>query len=285
MYPIALHMHQDDPQAAKIGARGKPEAYYFPVQYNPTTYNHPYTYFGLLPGTTKGQVIDCLKRWNEGRTADNRILDLSRAYKLTPGTGWYVPPLILHAPGTMCTYEPQRASDVGSMYQSLIADLLTIDQSALWRDMPKDKWGDYEYAVEALDWAANLDSEFKEHHMLTPRSAHDPHAAPQQGYSENWITYGNPYFSAKELTIQPGRTVISKDAIAYGAICIQGYGRIGTLSVSAPGMIRYGQMTEDEFFVTIGAANEGVTITNLSSSEPLVLLKHFNPGNPEVPQA
>ena len=49
-------------------------------------------------------------------------------------------------------------------------------------------------------------------------------------------------------------------------------------------MIRFGQMTEDEFFVTIGAANDGLTITNLSSSEPLVILKHFNPGNPEAPQ-
>jgi hypothetical protein len=27
-----------------------------------------------------------------------------------------------------------------------------------------------------------------------------------------------------------------------------------------------------------------VQITNLSSTEPLVILKHFNPGNPEMPQ-
>jgi hypothetical protein len=43
-------------------------------------------------------------------------------------------------------------------------------------------------------------------------------------------------------------------------------------------------MTEDEFFVTADAAMKGVKISNSSSCEPLVLLKHFNPGNPEMPQ-
>ena len=30
-----------------------------------------------------------------------------------------------------------------------------------------------------------------------------------EGYVENWITYGNPYFAAKELTVLPGCTVTS----------------------------------------------------------------------------
>jgi hypothetical protein len=33
-------------------------------------------------------------------------------------------------------------------------------------------------------------------------------------------------------------------------------------------------MTEDEFFVTASAAANGVTITNNSATEPLVVLKH-----------
>jgi hypothetical protein len=82
---------------------------------------YPYTFFDLEPGTTQEQVITCLKNWDQG---DNNILTLSKAYRLTPGTGWNVPPGILHAPGTLCTYEPQRASDVLSMRQSLIADYL-----------------------------------------------------------------------------------------------------------------------------------------------------------------
>ena len=43
-------------------------------------------------------------------------------------------------------------------------------------------------------------------------------------------------------------------------------------------------MTDDEFFVTAGAASAGVQVTNLSQTEPLVILKHFNPGNPDMPQ-
>jgi hypothetical protein len=47
-------------------------------------------------------------------------------------------------------------------------------------------------------------------------------------------------------------------------------------------MIRFGQLTEDELFVTAAAASEGVTIENPSSTDPLVLLKHFGPGNPDA---
>jgi hypothetical protein len=42
-------------------------------------------------------------------------------------------------------------------------------------------------------------------------------------------------------------------------------------------MIRYGQMTQDELFVTAAAANNGVAIRNESATENLVFLKHFGP--------
>ena len=47
-------------------------------------------------------------------------------------------------------------------------------------------------------------------------------------------------------------------------------------------MIRFGQMTEDELFVTESAALQGVKIENLSATDPLVILKHFGPGNPDA---
>jgi hypothetical protein len=53
--------------------------------------------------------------------------------------------------------------------------------------------------------------------------------------------------------------------------------------VSAPTMIRFGEMTQDELFITAGAARQGVRIQNASDSDPLVILKHFGPGNPEAP--
>ena len=73
-----------------------------------------------------------------------------------------------------------------------------------------------------------------------------------------------------------------KDSAAYGLILTQGHGRFAEKTVSTPSMIRFGQMTEDELFVTAAAAKEGILIENLSSSDPLVLLKHFGPGNPDA---
>jgi hypothetical protein len=280
-YPLPHHMHQSDEFAAKVGRIGKPEAYYFPSQYNFALDTYPYTFFGFEPGTTKDQVIDCLKRWNEG---DNGILELSKAYRLTLGTGWDVPPGILHAPGTLCTYEPQRASDVFSMWQSLIADYQVVDRAMLVKDVPEDKWWDYDYLISMLDWDANVDPNFKDCHYTEPKPVRDPEQMHAEGYHENWIVYGGEFFSAKELTVYPGRTVTIKDSAAYGMICVQGYGRFGKFQISSPSLIRFGEMTEDEFFVTVEAASKGVQITNSSTTEPLVMLKHFNPGNSEMPK-
>ena len=281
MYPLPHHVHQSDEYAAHVGRVGKPEAYFYPAQYNFALDTFPYTFFGLEPGTTQDQVVDCLKRWDEG---DNGILGLSKAYRLIPGTGWDVPPGILHAPGTLCTYEPQRASDVFSMWQSLIADYQVVDRAFLVKDVPEDKWYDYDYLIGMLDWDANADPDFKKNHFTEPRPVRDPEAMHADGFHENWIVYGSAYYSAKELTVYPGRTVTIQDRVAYGLICVQGYGRLGAFSISSPSLIRYGEMTEDEFFVSASAAQNGVQITNLSSTEPLVILKHFNPGNPNMPQ-
>jgi len=85
MGPIPHHMHQNDKQAKLTGQEGKPESYYFPPQLNQIGNNFPYTFFGLEPGTTRQNVMDCLARWNDG---DNGILNYSKAYRLQPGTGW-----------------------------------------------------------------------------------------------------------------------------------------------------------------------------------------------------
>ncbi len=94
---------------------------------------------------------------------------------------------------------------------------------------------------------------------------------------------GRRALEAVDLTVQPGRTVTVADPAAYGLICVQGHGMFGPHPIGAPTMIRFGQMTEDEMFVTADAAQAGVQITNGSTTEPLVILKHFNPGNPEMP--
>lgn len=160
MGPIPHHMHQSQEQAQLVGQEGKPESYYFPPQMNNVGNNFPYTFFGLELGTRKEDVRRCIERWNEG---DNGILDLSKAYRLKPGTGWLVGPCILHAPGSLCTYEPQWGSDVFGMYQSLVEGR-AVPRSLLVKDFPKDKHNDIDFIVDALDWEANVDPNFKDNH-------------------------------------------------------------------------------------------------------------------------
>jgi hypothetical protein len=278
MGPIPHHMHQSDAQAKLVGRRGKPEAYYFPPQYNQTDNNFPHTFMGLEPGTTKEDVRRCLEHWNKG---DNGITFLSRAYRLQPGTGWQIDPGILHAPGSLCTYEPQVNSDVFAMYQSEVEGRI-IDWSLLTKDVPSDKHQDLDYLVEMLDWDANVNPNFGASNRVFPRPVRPFSETEPDGYREQWICYGTRYYSAKELTVLPGRTATISDNAAYGVILTQGYGTMNSLRVSTPAMIRFGQMTEDELFVTAAAAQAGVRVENLSATDPLVMLKHFGPGNPDA---
>jgi hypothetical protein len=71
-----------------------------------------------------------------------------------------------------------------------------------------------------------------------------------------------------------GQTVVVKDNAAYGCILIQGHGRFGVFQAEAPNVIRFGEQTYDEFFVSERSAREGVRIENNSHQE-FVMLKHF----------
>jgi len=59
---------------------------------------------------------------------------------------------------------------------------------------------------------------------------------------------------------------------------------VGKFKVEAPTIIRYGELTNDELFVSVEAAREGIEISNESQSENLVILKHFGPDNPDAPK-
>jgi hypothetical protein len=276
--PLPYHIHHKDEHAMKVGLLGKPEAYYFPVQMNNHGGDFPYTFFGINPETTKDEVITALKNFVKG---DNKITNLSRCYSLEPGTGWDIPPGVLHAPGSLCTYEPQKASDVFAQYQSLVNDQLA-DGAFLWKDMPKEKVGDFDYLIEIMDWELNIDPDFHRNRFMRPQPVHEIKEMETEGYLENWICYKSSEFSAKELTVYPGRTVTIRDAAAYGLILVQGHGKLGVWDAETPMMIRYGQLTYDEYFVSEQAAVAGVRIANTSKSEPIVMIKHFGPDNPDL---
>ena len=272
------HLHPRPEHAARVGAQHKPEAYYFPVQLNNYGADYPYTFFGLEPGTTPQQVRHCLEIWDQG---DNHITDLSKAYRLWPGDGWYVPAGLLHAPGSLCTYEPQWASDVFAMFQSLVNEV-PVDWSLLVKDVPDELKHDLDYIISLIDWDANIRPDFKETYFRPSLPVRPPEEMLDAGYVEKWITYGNEFFAAKELTVLPGRSVTLRDAGPYGIIMLQGHGDMGRWPIETPSIIRFGQLTHDEYFVSQAAAHAGVTITNPSRSDPIVLLKHFAP-NPEAP--
>ena len=278
MGPLPHHVHHNDEKAALIGQFGKPEAYYFPPQLNNHGGDFPYTFIGICPGTTREQIKECLLNFTKG---DNKITNYSQAFRLEPGTGWDVPPGLLHAPGSLCTYEPQKASDVFAMYQSLVNEAI-IPEVLLWNGTPKESIGDYDALLDVIDWDLNVDTHLMQNRFMAPIPVKSEAEMNAAGYSEKWICYKSAAFSAKELTVLPGKTVTIKDSAAYGMIMMQGRGKMGVWEIETPSSIRYGQLTNDEFFITEKAAIEGVTITNESTTDPIVMLKHFGPENPDL---
>jgi hypothetical protein len=276
--PLPHHIHHRDQHAALVGEKGKPEMYFFPAQMNNYPGEFAYTFFGLNPEVTKKEVREALENFVKG---DNHILELSRAFKLQVDTGWDVPPGILHAPGSLCTYEPQFASDVYAMYQSVLFADHCVPPELLWKNMPADKIGDFDYLMEVIDWDLNVDPDFHKHRFMALKPDADLEMMKAEGYISEWICYKCKEASAKRLTVFPGKTVTIKDQAAYGMILLQGHGRFGKWDIEIPALIRFGQLTNDEFFVTEAAAKSGVTITNTSSIDPIVMLKHFAE-NPEL---
>ncbi|MEQ8835720.1 MAG: hypothetical protein RID07_02850, partial [Lacipirellulaceae bacterium] len=148
----------------------------------------------------------------------------------------------------------------------------------LWKDTPEDQVGNFDYLVEVLDWEQNVDPNFKANHFMAPIPVNDLSEMRAEGYEEKWICYRSEAYSAKELTVLPGAAVTIKDQGAYGLIVLQGHGTLGAWDIETPSLIRFGQLTHDEYFVSEPAAKEGIVITNPSKTDPIVMLKHFGPG-------
>ena len=280
MGPIPHHMHQGHKHASIPGQQGKPEAYYFPPQLNNVDNAFAYTFMGLEPGTTKDQVRKCLENWEKG---DNGITYLSRAYRLKRGAGWLIPAGVLHAPGSLCTYEPQWGSDVFGMYQNIVEGRY-VPWDLLVKDVPADHKKDIDFIIDQLDWEKNVDTHFMAHNYLEPIV---DESRSGQGYTDKWITYGKidgaQLFSAKELTLAPGAKCTLKDPGASCWITVQGCGKMGKLDIQTPVTICFGEEPDDEIFITAEAATRGFTIEN-TGSEPLVGLRYFGPDtHPSVP--
>jgi hypothetical protein len=151
--------------------------------------------------------------------------------------------------------------------------------------MPAEKRNDVDFIVDQLDWEGNVDPNFKDNHYLEPVPVADTRS---EGYVDRWIVYGRikqeQLFTAKELTVEPGVKCTIRDNGAYGLICVQGVGKINGQPLNSPKLIRFTELTEDEYFATEAGAKAGVTFENLSETEPLVVLRYFGPEvNPDAP--
>jgi hypothetical protein len=168
------------------------------------------------------------------------------------------------------------------MYQNLVEGR-AVPRSLLVKDMPASRHQDIDFIVDQLDWEKNCDPRFKDNHYLEPVTA-----SRGDGFHDRWICYGKvdgfQYFSAKELTVDPGATVTITDRGAYSLIVVQGGGKANRMTLDCPSLLRFNELTHDEFFCTEAAALAGVTFTNTSDTEPLVMLRYFGPAtNPDAP--
>ena len=273
--PLFHHLHLTEERALKIGMHGKPEAYYFPRQYNSYLGRFPLTYFGFDPSTTKEEVMECLRNYD---IKDNRITELSRAYRIQLGTGWYTPAGVIHAPASVVTYEPQWNSDVNTIMENVTMG--EVNPHNLLTDCaPEDEKDDLEAIFAQINWEESTRKDYKEVYFRAPK----PLEKTQEGLQEAWVAYANEWIAAKEVTVAPGAQVTLTDQACYCALVVQGHGTFGVFECEAPGMLRYGDISGDEYFVSERAAKKGICIRNTSSYEPLVILQNFANNNPAVP--
>lgn len=276
---LPFHVHHTDEKAALVGKPGKPESYYYSPHMNNHLGDHPVSFLGLQPGVTTDQFKERLERFSQG--GDNRIRDLSLGYRTQLGTGWDIPAGVLHAPASVCTYEPQAACDVFCMCESW-SNNREVPEELMWKDVPAEHHGDLDFIVGLVDWEKNTDPMFAGNRFMVPFQTEASLDNGRQSFIEQWIVYRSPAYSAKELTVLPRQSVTIADSGAYGLIVVQGEGSVGVHNIAAATTLRYGQLSQDELFVTETAARRGVLVTNRSTTDDLVILKHFGPGNQEL---
>lgn len=269
--PLYFHFHPETAVAKNVGCEAKPECYYFPPQLNNYTGRRPSTYIGFNPEVTKEDVRECIEHFGE---YDTHITRLSRAFDLEIGTGWYIPAGVVHAPGSLLTYEPQWGTDLNCVLENVVCGEV-FEERYMTDICPGEVENKTDYIMNAIDWETNFDQEFKKHYFRPPVELPET----QTGLLEKWVCYGNDYITSKEVTIAPETEVLLKDKAAYGCIIVQGFGKFGVYDAEAVNMMRVGDQTADEYFVSRDRAVEGVKIVNHSKTEPMVLLQHFGPDN------
>ena len=245
-YPIFSHIHPS-----------RDESYYF-MQHPRASGPLPYSHLGFHPGTTSSDVLDCLKRWS-----DDKALDLSPAYRLNTGEGFYTRAGVPHAPGTAHTLELGEASDEWHILQAEYMGKLFSKRDFLLKGLRTE-----EDVVKLINFEVSTDPDYyrKYHFLPEPVSK-----KPDGECSERWVYSPSTTrkYSGKELRVKPGARITCHEDAAHPLLIWQGRGVIEQTQVRA-------QLGQDEVFVTKETAEAGYTVKNTGSAW-LVAYKAFGP--------
>ena len=289
---IPNHLNPCDAHCAR-GLRGKPESYYFPEELNMNRNAFPASCFGVDPALTDRQILSALRRYMGG---DNSLTDLGNTINLVPGTGWFMPPCTLHAPGSLVTYELQVASDVTCIPESRVNDMV-MPRDLVDRDIPVkietdglDAVADYILSMIRCENSGNGENFRKEYFRASVLARQDGEG------SQRWVIYRtgaassreNPdLYSAKKSTVNGGRHLELSERAAFGAIFLSGHGTIQVNGKEAVPFENAAMFSDrdtlggDELFVAAGAAQR--FSVHCQSIEPTAMYQHFASGsNPET---
>lgn len=288
---IPNHLHPCQ-EHVREGLTGKPESYHFPLELNMNPNNNPATPVGADPSYSDNQILNYLRAFFGG---DNRMTDVGNTINLMAGTGYFMPPCTLHAPGSLVTYELQVASDVTCIPESRVKDMVMPDD-LIDRDIPVTVRKDgreavcrYVLSMVRCRNSGNGDNFRKEYFRPPVRVREEA-----QGW-QDFIIYRtgrasvpkNPdLYSAKHTTVHGGASMEITEQAAFGFIVLGGHG-LAQVEGKAPVPIESAsiyhtrtQMGGDECFVAAGAAAR--LRLSCASVEGLSLYQHFASGsNPE----
>ena len=118
------------------------------------------------------------------------------------GTGWFTPAGVVHAPGSVCTYEPQWNSDVMAMWENIVEGEV-FGYERLGGYVPAGSERDLDAIMDAADWELNTIANYREKFFRPPVTDE-----AGEGFKQDWICYGNDFVAAKELTVDPGAEVL-----------------------------------------------------------------------------
>jgi mannose-6-phosphate isomerase class I len=252
--PIAYHIHPREKDARTFwNMNPKEEAYYYLETEKKGSL--PYSHLGLHPYIRPKDLLLILKRWN-----DDKILDLSPAYRLNFREGFHLFAGIPHAPGTALTLELQEESDVSNLLQAVVNNKQMTKERML-KGLKSE-----EEVLKLIDWEKSKDPEFYRKYHTQPEKIR----GDNEGFCEYWVFNPNRTvkFSGKEVRIKPGASYEVTEKGAYALLAWKGKGEIEDIAIIAR------DHYADELFISFETAIIPHTVRN-TGNEELVFYKIF----------